>query len=42
MLNPTGKSSIGATQVDQIPMGRTGTVEELANLTLFLLSDACP
>jgi NAD(P)-dependent dehydrogenase (short-subunit alcohol dehydrogenase family) len=42
MLNPTEKSSAGATQSDQIPMGRPGTVEELANLTIFLLSDACP
>ncbi len=41
MLNPTEKSAVGATQADQIPMGRTGTVEELANLTMFLLSDAC-
>ncbi|MGH3432529.1 MAG: SDR family oxidoreductase [Thermocrispum sp.] len=41
MLNPTEKSSVGATQTDQIPMGRTGTIEELANLTIFLLSDAC-
>ncbi|MCE3551092.1 SDR family oxidoreductase [Pseudonocardia sp. RS11V-5] len=41
MLNPTDKSSVGATQADQIPMGRTGTIEELANLTIFLLSDAC-
>lgn len=41
MLNPTEKSAVGATQADQIPMGRTGTVEELANLTIFLLSDAC-
>ena len=41
MLNPTDKSSIGATQVDQIPAGRAGTVQELANLTMFLLSDAC-
>jgi NAD(P)-dependent dehydrogenase (short-subunit alcohol dehydrogenase family) len=42
MLNPTDKSGVGATQADQIPMRRTGTVEELANLTMFLLSDACP
>jgi NAD(P)-dependent dehydrogenase (short-subunit alcohol dehydrogenase family) len=42
MLNPTEKSSAGATQTDQIPMGRPGTMDELANLTIFLLSDACP
>jgi NAD(P)-dependent dehydrogenase (short-subunit alcohol dehydrogenase family) len=42
MLNPTDKSSVGATQADQIPMRRMGTVEELANLEMFLLSDACP
>lgn len=41
MLNPTDKSSVGATQTDQIPAGRAGTIEELANLTMFLLSDAC-
>ncbi len=41
MLNPTDESSAGATQADQIPMGRTGTIEELANLTIFAFSDAC-
>lgn len=41
MLNPTSESSVGATQADQIPAGRMGTIEELANLTMFLLSDAC-
>ena len=41
MLNPTENSAVGATQVDQIPMQRAGTVEELANLEMFLLSDAC-
>lgn len=41
MLNPTDKSGIGATQADQVPAGRAGTVAELANLTMFLLSDAC-
>lgn len=41
MLNPTDKSAVGATQTDQIPMGRAGTIEELANLTVFLFSDAC-
>jgi NAD(P)-dependent dehydrogenase (short-subunit alcohol dehydrogenase family) len=42
MLNPTESSSAGATQADQVPMGRMGTIEELANLEMFLLSDACP
>ncbi len=41
MLNPTQSSSVGATQADQIPMGRAGTIEELANLVIFLFSDAC-
>jgi NAD(P)-dependent dehydrogenase (short-subunit alcohol dehydrogenase family) len=41
MLNPTDKSSIGATQSDQIPLRRSGTIEELANLTIFAFSDAC-
>jgi len=41
MLNPTDKSSVGATQIEQIPAGRAGTITELANLTMFLLSDAC-
>lgn len=41
MLNPTEKSSAGATQIDQVPAGRAGTMTELANLTMFLLSDAC-
>jgi NAD(P)-dependent dehydrogenase (short-subunit alcohol dehydrogenase family) len=41
MLNPTDKSSVGATQSDQIPLGRSGTIGELANLTIFAFSDAC-
>jgi NAD(P)-dependent dehydrogenase (short-subunit alcohol dehydrogenase family) len=41
MLNPTDKSSVGATQADQVPLGRFGTIDELANLNIFLLSDAC-
>ncbi|MDQ1573169.1 MAG: hypothetical protein QOH44_728 [Actinomycetota bacterium] len=41
MLNPTEKSAVGATQVDLIPLGRPGTIDELANLTIFALSDAC-
>jgi NAD(P)-dependent dehydrogenase (short-subunit alcohol dehydrogenase family) len=42
MLNPTDSSSAGATQAGHVPMGRMGTIEELANLEMFLLSDACP
>jgi NAD(P)-dependent dehydrogenase (short-subunit alcohol dehydrogenase family) len=41
MLNPTEESSAGATQADQIPLRRTGTIDELANLTIFAFSDAC-
>jgi NAD(P)-dependent dehydrogenase (short-subunit alcohol dehydrogenase family) len=41
MLNPTSRSAIGATQADHIPAGRMGTIAELANLSIFLLSDAC-
>jgi NAD(P)-dependent dehydrogenase (short-subunit alcohol dehydrogenase family) len=41
VLNPTDTSSVGATQTDTVPAGRAGTIEELANLTIFLLSDAC-
>ena len=41
MLNPSDKSAVGATQPDQIPAGRVGTVEELASLTIFVLSDLC-
>ena len=41
MLKSTESSSVGATQADQIPMGRGGTIEELANLVIFLFSDAC-
>jgi NAD(P)-dependent dehydrogenase (short-subunit alcohol dehydrogenase family) len=41
MLNPTDRSSVGATQSEQIPLGRPGTIDELANLTIFAFSDAC-
>ena len=42
MLNPTEKSSTGgSTSADNVPMQRFGTMEELANLTIFLMSDAC-
>jgi NAD(P)-dependent dehydrogenase (short-subunit alcohol dehydrogenase family) len=43
MLNPTEKSSTGgSTSADNVPMQRFGTMEELANLNIFLLSNACP
>jgi NAD(P)-dependent dehydrogenase (short-subunit alcohol dehydrogenase family) len=41
MLNPTAQSSVGATQADQVPLGRFGTIDELANLNILLLSDGC-
>ena len=41
MLNPTEESSSGATSAEEVPMRRFGTVEEIANLDIFLLSDAC-
>jgi len=42
MLNPTEKSSTGgSTSSENVPMQRFGTMEELANLNSFLLSDAC-
>jgi NAD(P)-dependent dehydrogenase (short-subunit alcohol dehydrogenase family) len=40
MLNPTDRSSVGATQADEVPMGRFGETGELANLMILLLSDA--
>lgn len=43
MLNPTESSSTGgSTSADNVPMQRFGTMEELANLNIFLLSEACP
>lgn len=42
MLNPTEASSTGgSTSAEHVPMQRFGTMEELANLNIFLLSDAC-
>ncbi|SEP87097.1 NAD(P)-dependent dehydrogenase, short-chain alcohol dehydrogenase family [Solimonas aquatica] len=41
MLAPTEDAKIGATQADEVPLGRYGEVSELANLMLLLLSDAC-
>lgn len=40
-LNPIEDPSVGATQSDQIPMRRFGRMEELQNLVIFLMSDAC-
>ncbi len=40
-LNPIEGASVGATQSDQIPMRRYGKMEELQNLVVFLMSDAC-
>lgn len=39
MLSPTDEAKVGATQKDDIPMGRFGEVEELANLMILLFSD---
>jgi NAD(P)-dependent dehydrogenase (short-subunit alcohol dehydrogenase family) len=41
MLNPTDDSAIGATQASEVPLGRYGEMEELANLMILLLSDGC-
>jgi NAD(P)-dependent dehydrogenase (short-subunit alcohol dehydrogenase family) len=42
MLNPTEQSSTGgSTSAENVPMQRFGRIEEIANLNIFLLSDAC-
>ena len=41
MLSPTGEAAVGATQADEVPMGRYGEMEELANLMILLMSDGC-
>lgn len=41
MLSPTDDAKIGATQADEVPMGRYGEIQELANLMIFLLGDGC-
>jgi NAD(P)-dependent dehydrogenase (short-subunit alcohol dehydrogenase family) len=42
MLNPTEQSSTGgSTSAENVPMQRFGTMVEIANLNIFLLSDAC-
>src|SRR5216684_5599073 len=40
-LNPLGEVKTGATEVDQIPLRRHGRMDELRNLMIFLMSDAC-
>jgi NAD(P)-dependent dehydrogenase (short-subunit alcohol dehydrogenase family) len=41
MLSPTDDAKIGATQADEVPLGRYGEIEELANLMILLLGDGC-
>lgn len=41
MLAPTDDVKIGATQADEVPMGRYGEIQELANLMILLLGDGC-
>ena len=40
-LNPIPDASSSATRADTVPLGRYGQIEELQNLIIFLLSDAC-
>jgi len=40
-LNPIPDVSSTATRPDTVPLGRYGQIEELQNLIIFLLSDAC-
>ncbi len=39
MLNPADPGSVGARYQSNIPIGRYGTAEEVANTVLFLCSD---
>lgn len=41
MLAPTEDVGAGATDAAGVPMGRHGTPDELSNLVVFLMSDAC-
>lgn len=41
VLSPTDDVTFGATDAQGVPMRRHGRLPELANLVLFLLSDAC-
>jgi NAD(P)-dependent dehydrogenase (short-subunit alcohol dehydrogenase family) len=40
-LNPTPETESTATSDRAVPLGRYGKIEELANLHVFLMSDAC-
>lgn len=40
-LSPIPEASVGATQADEIPMGRHGAIHELQNLVTFLMADGC-
>jgi NAD(P)-dependent dehydrogenase (short-subunit alcohol dehydrogenase family) len=40
-LNPLPKTSVGATQSDQVPLRRFGQMDELRSLLVLLMSDAC-
>jgi NAD(P)-dependent dehydrogenase (short-subunit alcohol dehydrogenase family) len=40
-LNPIADASSSATRPDTVPLRRYGRIEELQNLIVFLLSDAC-
>jgi NAD(P)-dependent dehydrogenase (short-subunit alcohol dehydrogenase family) len=39
MLNPDDPNAVGARYQQNIPIGRYGTAEEVANLVIFLSSD---
>jgi NAD(P)-dependent dehydrogenase (short-subunit alcohol dehydrogenase family) len=40
-LAPIPKANVGAASADEVPMGRYGRMEELANLLTFLQADGC-
>lgn len=40
-LNPISEASVGATQSDDVPLGRFGQMHELQNLMIFLQADGC-
>ena len=40
-LNPIPDAKSSATSPDTVPLGRYGQIQELQNLVIFLLSDAC-